>query len=202
MRAQITHPNPKSYILCAHSTQPCFKFILFYTFVGNVAAYSKLMTHLDIIQASSIPVPASAKEFTMCKFPKNLIFILFFSFSAHTHTHHHTQLGNSAELSLGLRILHVTIPSAVESGEMAQLVCDHDTEDEALYAVKWYKGAREFFRYTPKEIPAVKIFSFPGLHIDVSIKIEMLVRLCCRVQCALIYLPQHQASPSQVSNSY
>lgn len=76
-------------------TQPCFKFILFYTFVGNVAAYSKLMTHLDIIQASSIPVPASAKEFTMCKFPKNLIFILFFSFSAHTHTPSHStrQLG-------------------------------------------------------------------------------------------------------------
>lgn len=109
------------------------------------------------------PISTSASHRFSHMFPKNLIsFFLIF--------------GTRTELTLGLRILHVTIPSAVESGEMAQLICDHDTEDEALYAVKWYKGAREFFRYTPKEIPAVKIFSFPGLHIDVSIRLQ------CRVE--------------------
>lgn len=117
---------------------------------------SGISVHRDRIP----PTSASLTFSHICKFSKNLIFISLI-------------FGTRTELSLGLRILHVTIPSAVESGEMAQLICDHDTEDEALYAVKWYKGAREFFRYTPKEIPAVKIFSFPGLHIDVSIRLAL-----------------------------
>lgn len=69
---------------------------------------------------------------------------------------------------MGIRIIHVNVPKAIESTKTARLICEHDTEDEILYAVKWYRGSREFFRYTPKEIPAVKIFPFPGLHIDVS----------------------------------
>lgn len=74
-------------------------------------------------------------------------------------------------MALALRIVHVTVPNAVQSGNNATLVCEHDTEGDTLYSVKWYKGRREFFRYTPKEIPAVKIFSMPGISIDVSINI-------------------------------
>lgn len=29
-------------------------------------------------------------------------------------------------------------------------------------------GKREFFRYTPKEIPSIKIFKLPGIRVDVS----------------------------------
>lgn len=139
----------------------CFTFILFPIPRQNNTDY-KLMIHSGIsVLRDRIPPKSTSAclrfSHIRTNFPRNLIFIFLI-------------FGARAELSLGLRILHVTIPSAVESGEMAQLICDHDTEDEALYAVKWYKGAREFFRYTPKEIPAVKIFSFPGLHIDVSIR--------------------------------
>lgn len=70
---------------------------------------------------------------------------------------------------MGLRIVHVTAPNAIESGKNATLVCEYDIESDALYSLKWYKGRREFFRYTPKEIPAVKVFSIGGIHIDVSI---------------------------------
>lgn len=74
-------------------------------------------------------------------------------------------------MTSGLRIVHVTVPSAVENGKNATLVCEHDTEGDTLYSIKWYKGRREFFRYTPKEIPAVKIFSMPGISVDVSFDI-------------------------------
>lgn len=41
-------------------------------------------------------------------------------------------------------------------------------EGDSLYAVKWYKGRREFYRYTPKENPAMKIFPAPGVFVVVS----------------------------------
>jgi len=34
--------------------------------------------------------------------------------------------------------------------------------------VKWYKGRREFYRYTPKETPPMKVFHFPGVKVRVS----------------------------------
>lgn len=76
------------------------------------------------------------------------------------------------DLVLGLRIVQVTIPSAVLTGHNATLICEHDTEGDNLYSVKWYKGRREFFRYTPKEIPAVKLFSIHGINVDVSNKLN------------------------------
>lgn len=70
---------------------------------------------------------------------------------------------------MGIRIIDVSVPKAVESGKNAVLTCEYDTENEGLYSVKWYKGNREFFRFTPKEIPAEKVFRFPGLNVNVSI---------------------------------
>lgn len=43
------------------------------------------------------------------------------------------------------------------------LRCSYNLEGDALYAVKWYKGRGEFFRYTPKEIPPTKQFPIYGL---------------------------------------
>ncbi|XP_055594304.1 uncharacterized protein LOC129745328 [Uranotaenia lowii] len=42
------------------------------------------------------------------------------------------------------------------------LYCHYDMDGESLYSVKWYKGRREFYRYTPKENPAMKVFQLTG----------------------------------------
>lgn len=77
-----------------------------------------------------------------------------------------------ADFVLALRNVSVTIPLAVKRGDNAILICNYDIENDTLYTVKWYRGRREFYRYTPKENPAWKIFpSTNGLNVDVSIKI-------------------------------
>nr|XP_032293579.1 cell adhesion molecule 3 [Drosophila virilis] len=63
------------------------------------------------------------------------------------------------ELAAGLRNVNVHIPAAVKRGDNALLICNYDIENDTLYAVKWYRGRREFYRYTPKENPAWKIFT-------------------------------------------
>ncbi|KAL7740905.1 hypothetical protein ACLKA6_014067 [Drosophila palustris] len=63
------------------------------------------------------------------------------------------------ELTAGLRNVNVRIPAAVKRGDNALLICNYDIENDTLYAVKWYRGRREFYRYTPKENPAWKIFT-------------------------------------------
>lgn len=72
------------------------------------------------------------------------------------------------DISLGLKDVRVTVPTAVRKGENAHLVCNYDLEGDALYSVKWYKGKREFYRYTPKEVPAMKNFPLNGITIEVS----------------------------------
>ncbi|XP_017155050.1 uncharacterized protein LOC108163992 [Drosophila miranda] len=62
-------------------------------------------------------------------------------------------------LTVGLRDVNVRIPSAVKRGDNALLICNYDIENDTLYTVKWYRGRREFYRYTPKENPAWKIFT-------------------------------------------
>ncbi|XP_062141997.1 uncharacterized protein LOC133850054 isoform X2 [Drosophila sulfurigaster albostrigata] len=69
------------------------------------------------------------------------------------------------ELSSALRDVRVRVPHAVKRGEKAILKCFYDIEDDSLYSVKWYKGRREFYRYTPKETPPMKVFHFPGVKV-------------------------------------
>lgn len=40
----------------------------------------------------------------------------------------------------GLGMVHVAIPSAIQSGRNAILTCDYELEDDDLYSVKWYRG--------------------------------------------------------------
>lgn len=61
------------------------------------------------------------------------------------------------------------IPQAVKRGSNALFTCNYDMENDTLYSVKWYKGKREFYRYTPKENPAMKVFPMTsGLNVEVS----------------------------------
>ncbi|XP_029710591.2 uncharacterized protein LOC109406629 [Aedes albopictus] len=68
----------------------------------------------------------------------------------------------------GLDSVHVRVPLAVTVGSPAVLICESDLPDEDLYSVKWYKGKHEFFRYTSKEIPSIKIFPKAGININVD----------------------------------
>ncbi|KAL1506508.1 hypothetical protein ABEB36_005859 [Hypothenemus hampei] len=68
----------------------------------------------------------------------------------------------------GLKEVEVTVPAAVRVGETLTLVCKFDLEGEPLYTVKWYKGAKEFYRFIPKELPSTKIFPLPGINVDIS----------------------------------
>lgn len=74
-----------------------------------------------------------------------------------------------SDLTLGLRDFHISIPLAVRRGDDAHLFCNYDLENDTLYSVKWYKGRREFYRYLPKENPAMKLFPLPGINVEVSI---------------------------------
>nr|CAD7410761.1 unnamed protein product [Timema cristinae] len=51
-------------------------------------------------------------------------------------------------------------------GHDASLLCLYDLEGAPLYSVKWYRGRREFYRFSPSEKPPTKIFPFPGIHVD------------------------------------
>ncbi|XP_039952938.1 uncharacterized protein LOC120769806 [Bactrocera tryoni] len=67
----------------------------------------------------------------------------------------------------GLKDVSVTIPQAVKRGSNALLICNYDMENDTLYSIKWYKGRREFYRYTPKENPAMKVFPMAaGLNVE------------------------------------
>lgn len=68
---------------------------------------------------------------------------------------------------MGLRDVRVTVPMAVKKGDNAHLICNYDLEGDTLYSVKWYKGRREFYRYTPKENPGMKIFPLAGINVEV-----------------------------------
>ncbi|KAL0892082.1 hypothetical protein ABMA27_015294 [Loxostege sticticalis] len=70
---------------------------------------------------------------------------------------------------LGLRDIQLSVPDAVGIGASATLGCRWSLDaGEALYTVKWYHGAQEFFRFVPKELPNTRVFSQTGISVDVS----------------------------------
>lgn len=86
-----------------------------------------------------------------------------------------------ADLSSDGVQLTLTVPPTVLSGHNVTLRCEHRAarDSDELYSLKWYKQrslgethGREFVRYTPKEIPAVKIFPLHGVTVDVSSRSE------------------------------
>lgn len=68
-----------------------------------------------------------------------------------------------------LKILQVKVPPAALSGHSVLLECVFALEGDSLYAVKWYRGADEFYRYVPAEEPRATVFNLNGIEVDVSI---------------------------------
>ncbi|XP_065224251.1 uncharacterized protein LOC135848292 isoform X2 [Planococcus citri] len=64
--------------------------------------------------------------------------------------------------ALCLRNVIISMPDAVERDEKVRLICRYNLEGETLYTLKWYKGEQEFYRFTPKESPPIKIFKVKG----------------------------------------
>lgn len=72
------------------------------------------------------------------------------------------------DISLGLRDVRVTIPAAVRKGDTVKLICNYDMENDTLYSIKWYKGKREFYRFTPNESLVMKTFPVMGIQVQVN----------------------------------
>lgn len=82
---------------------------------------------------------------------------------------------------LTLKDVQVLVPAAVKRGENVNLICQYDLEGDTLYSMKWYKGKREFFRFTPKENPSLQLFPLPGIYVEVwsSFFLALSVLLIC-----------------------
>lgn len=82
-----------------------------------------------------------------------------------------------------LKIVQVKVPPAALSGHSVLLECVFALEGDSLYAVKWYRGADEFYRYVPAEEPRATVFNLNGIEVDVSISAVCLFapsRVCAR----------------------
>lgn len=79
-------------------------------------------------------------------------------------------LSQHSDISVGLRDVRVVIPTAVKRGDNALLICNYDMEEDSLYSIKWYKGRREFYRYTPKEPQSIKTFPVAGISVEVIVQ--------------------------------
>ncbi|CAB3385317.1 Hypothetical predicted protein [Cloeon dipterum] len=68
----------------------------------------------------------------------------------------------------GLKDVRVISPGGVPVGDAIKLECHFDTEGDQLYAVKWYKGKKEFYRYLPKDNPPGKVFTLSGVNVNLT----------------------------------
>ncbi|XP_052858377.1 uncharacterized protein LOC128266130 isoform X1 [Drosophila gunungcola] len=67
-----------------------------------------------------------------------------------------------------LKDLKIFVPEAVIMGNAATLSCQYDLEQAALYAVRWYFGQEEFYRYVPREAKPTFVFAVAGINVDLS----------------------------------
>lgn len=66
-----------------------------------------------------------------------------------------------------IRTVHLVVdPPAVRRSHHATLRCLYDLGNSPLYSVKFYRGLREFYRFSPNEYPEKKTFPFPGINVD------------------------------------
>ncbi|XP_023246648.1 uncharacterized protein LOC106643543 [Copidosoma floridanum] len=62
--------------------------------------------------------------------------------------------------------LEILPRDAVEQGHDATLRCHYDLDGKPLFALKWYRGEQEIYRYLPSLTPAIKIFNYTWIQID------------------------------------
>lgn len=90
-------------------------------------------------------------------------------------------------------------PQVVQRGGNSTLSCSYDLEDAQLYTVKWYRGNREFYRYTPSEHPSTKILPFKG-NIPISVDVSTLPRTSDspRELVSILLLQLHESNEHKV----
>ncbi|XP_071521641.1 uncharacterized protein [Panulirus ornatus] len=71
-------------------------------------------------------------------------------------------------VSQAIKITKLEVPSPLAVGEGGWLVCDWEDEGDHVYALKWYLGIDEFYRWTPLETPPVKTFPMQHFIVDTS----------------------------------
>lgn len=62
----------------------------------------------------------------------------------------------------------MSVPSVIQTGEGAILLCDVDMENEVLYSVKWYKDNEEFFRFVPRDSSQFLVYNVEGINVNAS----------------------------------
>ncbi|XP_069936317.1 uncharacterized protein [Cherax quadricarinatus] len=70
----------------------------------------------------------------------------------------------------GLHITKVTVPTPVAVGDGGWLECEFVDEGDSIYALKWYLGLDEIYRWTPAESPPIKTFPVKGEPLTVDTK--------------------------------
>ena len=69
----------------------------------------------------------------------------------------------------GLSNLRVSVPSIVLRGDTTSFTCSWDMEPvDKVWAVKWYRGNFEIFRFIADEQLPTKIFKLDNFDVDVS----------------------------------
>lgn len=89
-------------------------------------------------------------------------------------------------------------PAAVRRGQHATLRCVYDLDGAPLYSVKFYRGLREFYRYSPSEVPTSKTFPFPGINVDVSLPNFPIFIMVFQFICDTLILQTNLSNASQV----
>lgn len=79
--------------------------------------------------------------------------------------------------TLGLQILQVNVPRHIRIGQRAELTCSYELNGDQLYAVQWYKGQDEFYRFVPKDKPPGQVFNVTGVLVNQSESNDTLVVL-------------------------
>jgi len=69
----------------------------------------------------------------------------------------------------GLRDVRLESNQYFRVGDDANLRCSYDLESQTLYAVKWYRGVEEFYRFIPRELRPKQVFPMAGISVDVSL---------------------------------
>lgn len=73
--------------------------------------------------------------------------------------------------NLGLHQIHtlelrsIDVPEVVDFRERVSLSCSYNIRWHTLNSVKWYKDAKEFYRYTPLQYPKTIVFPLEGITI-------------------------------------